>query len=182
MTRHWLQLAYQIEMLTTFRIGTGYGIAGVVDSRTVRTAAGAVYVPGSSLKDRVRYHLGFLAKELGYPHGDSACRGDNPCPICNLLGNTAHEATLSFSDLHLARESNLHSLLSNERQVQMVRPFFEVSHRTNVMISRSRGVAQERHLFTSEVGAAGLFFDGRIDGYLSNAGRQLTINTGNTGS
>lgn len=176
MTRYSLQLAYRVETVTQFHLGTGYGIAGVVDARTARTTAGAVYLPGSSLKGRVRYHLGFLAHESGYLHNESACRADTLCPLCNLLGNAAHETTLSFSDLYLSAESDVGLLLARKDRDQAIRPFFEVSRRTNVMISRRRGVAQERHLFTSEVGAAGLFFTGRVDGYVSDAGRQLTIN------
>jgi CRISPR/Cas system CSM-associated protein Csm3 (group 7 of RAMP superfamily) len=175
-TQQTLQLTYQLETLTGFHVGTGYGIAGLVDRRTTHTATGAVYLPGSSLKGRVRHHLGLLVEEFGYPsHNEGTCREGLPCPLCNLLGNAAHEATLSFSDLHLSSESDLKDLLRDRSIVPSLRPYFEVSLRTNVMISRRRGVASKGHLYTTEVGAAGLVFAGRIEGYFSDAGRTFSI-------
>lgn len=158
-----LSLTYEIEMLTAFHIGTGYGLAGVVDERTVRAANGSVYVPGSSVKGRARYHLGLLAEAFDFRHDGPRCQRPN-CPLCTLFGSPRREATLLFSDATLT-----------EVWKEELRPFHEFESRYNVALSRRRGVALEKLLFSTEAGAAGLQFQGRIEGHLDDSGQTVAM-------
>jgi CRISPR/Cas system CSM-associated protein Csm3 (group 7 of RAMP superfamily) len=166
MSRLALNLTYELEMLTAFHIGTGYGLAGVVDERTARAANCNVYVPGSSVKGRARYHLGLLAEPFGFRHDGPRCQRPD-CPLCALFGSPRREATLIFSDAALA-----------ETWDETLRPFYEFENRYNVALSRRRGVALEKLLFGTEVGAAGLRFQGRIEGHLDDSGQMAAVGKG----
>ncbi|MEZ4837187.1 MAG: RAMP superfamily CRISPR-associated protein [Caldilineaceae bacterium] len=54
MTSLLVQLSYTIAFDTAYHIGSGYGLAGLIDAGIVRRRDGSVYVPGSSLKGRLR--------------------------------------------------------------------------------------------------------------------------------
>ena len=190
-----VQLRYEIEALTPLHIGTGYGLAGVADAGALRRLEGgrpgAVYLPGSSIKGRARYHLELLAPSLqgvaglaGFgqdpDHRDHPCRDGNLCPACNIFGSTAHEGPLFFSDALLATDDDLAMVIegNDDQGQEQVRRLYERQVRTNVMLSRRRGVAREQHLFTTEVAAPGLRFRGTIGGFLPDQGRRLAVGDG----
>jgi len=184
-----LQVTYEIESLAPLHIGTGYGQAGVVDLGTVRRMQagrpGAVFVPGSSIKGRARFRVEQIAPRLAAcgaiepfewsnTHRDRPCRSAPFCPVCNLFGSPARPGTLFFSDATLALECAVASRVGPDADEE-VRALYEREVRPNVMLSRRRRVALERHLFTTEVAAAGLRYRGTVDGYVDDQGRTLTI-------
>ena len=192
MTATEVLLGYEIETLSPLHVGTGYGLAGILDAGTVRRMEGgqpgAVYVPGSSLKGRARYHLELMATNLAEPlmpqqlklgsnHRDNPCRGEVLCPVCNLFGSTAQEGPMVFSDAHLAPESELVAMVKTQdrREQEELRRLYERQERTNVMLSRRRGVARQQHLFTTEMVAPGLHFVGTVTGAVASQGRVLTV-------
>ena len=90
---------------------------------------------------------------------------------CNVFGSIRQAGALFFSDLRLVDDQADLAKLDGGR----LQPLFEHAVRTNVMISRPRGVAFERHLFTTEVGTPELYLGGRISGEMMSHGRTLTV-------
>ena len=67
-----IKLTYQIHFLTPVHVGTGYGFAGFLDSVVVRDGQGHIYLPGSSIKGKVRQQpVGWLT---GWAWGRSSVR------------------------------------------------------------------------------------------------------------
>ncbi len=60
MTLHKVELELALELLSPLHIGTGYGLAGYLDARVLTDEDGYPYVPGSSLKGRLRNYLARL--------------------------------------------------------------------------------------------------------------------------
>jgi CRISPR/Cas system CSM-associated protein Csm3 (group 7 of RAMP superfamily) len=169
-----IELTLGLRPLSAWHIGTGYGLAGVVDARTARTGEGLVYVPGSTVKGRVRYRFREVTEALGVDGcpPDHPCReADTPCPLCNVFGSIRGSGALFFSDLRLIED--LHDLARLEEG--RYRPLFEHETRTNVMISRRRGVAFEQRLFTTEAGAPELYLVGDVAGTLETCERTLDV-------
>jgi CRISPR/Cas system CSM-associated protein Csm3 (group 7 of RAMP superfamily) len=74
------------------------------------------------------------------------------------------EGQLVFHDAPLTQEwENLAYERENGTWLNLAE-FFETEHRTNVSISRRRGVAVEQRLFSSEVAARGLEFHAKVSG------------------
>jgi CRISPR/Cas system CSM-associated protein Csm3 (group 7 of RAMP superfamily) len=169
-----IELRLGLRPLSAWHIGTGYGLAGIVDARTTRTGGGIVYVPGSTVKGRVRFRFQEVMDALGIDgcQPDHPCKGpDAPCPVCNVFGSVRQSGALFFSDLRLVENQSDLAQLEGGRY----RPLFEHETRTNVMISRPRGVAFEQRLFTMEAGAPELYLVGDVTGRLEPCGRTLTM-------
>jgi CRISPR-associated protein Csx10 len=169
-----IEFTLGLRPVSAWHIGTGYGLAGVVDARTARTGEGLVYVPGSTVKGRVRYRFREVMEALrvdGCP-ADHPCReADTPCPLCNVFGSIRRSGALFFSDLHLIEDLDDLARLEGGRY----RPLFEHETRTNVMISRPRGVAFEQRLFSIEAGAPELYLVGDVTGTVDPCGRTLAV-------
>ena len=52
-----IRIEYTLVFTSAFHIGSGYGMAGVVDATVVRHRNGDLYVPGSTIKGRTRWRL-----------------------------------------------------------------------------------------------------------------------------
>jgi CRISPR/Cas system CSM-associated protein Csm3 (group 7 of RAMP superfamily) len=170
-----IELDLGLRPLSAWHVGTGYGLAGVLDARTVRTGEGTLYIPGSTVKGRVRYHFRRAMDPLGIAGCEPAqpCRDPHAlCPLCSVFGSIRRSGALFFSDLRLVEDQEDLARLDGGRY----RSLFEHDTRTNVMISRLRGVAFEQRLFTTEVGTPELYLVGDIRGRLNPCGRVLTVN------
>jgi len=174
-----------IQFTSPFHIGTGYGLAGYLDATAVRRRDGNIYVPGASVKGRARWCLtGILGKP--WDHDLKPCLPNGPggtvCTLCNLLGSTYREPRLFFGDAVLAYEADLvqqaiaasdpHDRPGDHEQIAMRRRA-QVERRSQTSISRQRGVVKEELLFVTELGQAGLSFEGVVEGILPDAGRTL---------
>lgn len=169
-----IELDLGLQPLSAWHIGTGYGLAGVVDATTARAGEGLIYIPGSTIKGRTRYRFRQVMEALNITgcEPDQPCRGPNTlCPICNVFGSIREGGTLFFSDLQMVDDQADLAKLDGGR----FQPLFEHAIRTNVMISRPRGVALERHLFTTEVGTPELYLTGDVSGEMMSRGRTLKV-------
>ncbi|MCE7987661.1 MAG: hypothetical protein DYG89_41380 [Caldilinea sp. CFX5] len=171
MSRCKINIRVQLILEAPLHTGVGYGLAGFLDARTLLDAQGYPYIAGSTLKGRLRYYLRGLLPAL-----DAAGNGDQV--LARLFGAREQAGALTFTDLRLsdgwlrlfqqmaARGERIDDLLTQQR--------------TNVMLSRLRGVALEQHLFTVETAPAHFTFTGEIFGYLaldaSKAQTTLKIN------
>lgn len=164
-----IDLQVRLELETPLHVGTGYGLAGYIDARTLAGPDGYPYIPGSSLKGRLRYYLRRLLPALGRGTG-------NPGPLENLFGEEEQVGNLFFTDLRLDRAwVNLAERLRQRTDEETPVEGLLTRRHTNVMLSRLRGVAVEQRLFTVETVTPHLGFHGRIHGHLSDEGRTLTV-------
>lgn len=163
MTRYKIDIHLRLELASGLHIGTGYGLAGYLDARTLTGSNGHPLIAGSSLKGRLRFYADQLLP--GRPDEEKA-------PLVTLFGKENQEGCLFFGDLHLAKAWQDLAAQSGGRSAP---PGLLTQRRTNVMLSRLRGVALERRLFTVEAAAPHLTFEGEISGVLPDSGRVLTI-------
>ena len=164
MTLHTVEMSLRLELTSALHIGTGYGLAGYLDALTLTDADGYPYVPGSSLKGRLRYYATDLLRQWG--------QADSPA-LENLFGAEDRAGSLIFADLSLTPDwRNLIKQAGGVHAAIGLR----TERRTHVMLSRLRGVALEQHLFSVETVPAHLTFTGRIFGRLPDEGRVVTVN------
>ena len=170
-----LRLDYTLEMLDEFHIGSGAGIAGLVDRAVLRLSNGELVVPGSTIKGRVRYRTEQLAHLLGATvcggradHG--LCRPESPstaavdlCLICRLFGSEWWPGTLFCSDARLI--DPLRDTVYEQRDLDDSSELdFQTVNRTRTRMNRRFRRVEEGALFTSQHGVAGLSFTGKIEG------------------
>lgn len=164
-----IDLPVVIHLETPLHIGTGYA-RGLLDRTVVQGRLWdeiekrwkqQVYLPGSSLKGRVRHICEQLACRYQVPvcrspRPGNMCRPWKPCLVCRVFGSPGQGSGLAFDDAHLTREwsdlvkSGLDPLIT----------------RTQVQLSRRRSVSAEARLFASEYTAESLSFATRITGRL----------------
>jgi len=138
-------------------IGTGFA-RGLVDRTVVRGRDGLVYVPGSALKGKARDACEALARlsnlgECDAPHPHAMAKHD-ACIVCHIFGAPAHPATLRWHSAPLSAEWT-----KALRSVPKSRAAFgQVGTKTQAQLSRTRGVAAEARLYTSEFATEGLTF------------------------
>jgi CRISPR/Cas system CSM-associated protein Csm3 (group 7 of RAMP superfamily) len=146
-------------------IGTGYGHAGYLDAVMTTDARGYPYVPGSSLKGRLRYYLSRLLPALAPDANSDTLQ-------TTLFGSKEHTGGLFFDNLHLTEKwaALVEEALADSSALGLARGNAPVlsQRQTNVMLSRLRGVAMERRLFTVESAPAHLAFSGRIHGIVED--------------
>lgn len=153
-----VELKFQIELLDGMRIGgAGGGLEiGGVDPNLMALkdpVSGEPYVPGSSLKGKLR---SILEREHGLGQAGEPCDcGLKTCPVCPVFGAHTHKKTecgtsrLTVRDAHFTKESG-DSWRRN--------PILEL--KTENIIVRDRGQALNPR--TQERVPAGTKFDGEM--------------------
>lgn len=158
MSRCKVEITMQLQLEAPLHTGVGYGLAGFLDARTLLDAQGYPYIAGSTLKGRLRYYLRRLLPTL-------SVAGEDKQVVARLFGEREQAGTLTFTDLRLSDawlRLFQQMAASGERIGDLL-----TQQRTNVMLSRLRGVALEQHLFTVETMPAHFTFTGKIFGYLA---------------
>ncbi len=164
-----IDLPIVIRLEGPLHIGTGYArglldrtvVQGRLWDETEQRWRQQVYLPGSSLKGRVRHICERLARRYGVPVCDAPrpgnmCHPWQPCLVCRVFGSPGQSSGLTFDDAHLTREWS-----------DLVKSGLDpMTTRTQVQLSRRRGVAAEARLFASEYTAENLSFETRITGRL----------------
>jgi CRISPR/Cas system CSM-associated protein Csm3 (group 7 of RAMP superfamily) len=158
-----VEITIAITLETAAHIGTGLGLAQLLDDRTVQgphaqdTRFELPYLPGASLKGRLRYHARQLSAALGWKDDD------RNATEAALFGFDHQAGSLMYSDLHLDREAFADLLDS-----QNIAPLQGIvrNERSFVSLSRERRVALEGRLFRLELAERDLVFRGDIQGYL----------------
>lgn len=167
MSRCKVEIAIQLALETPLHTGVGAGLAGFLDARTLLDAQGYPYIAGSSVKGRLRYYLrGLLPAFIN-------TRDEGEQVLARIFGQQEQAGALTFTDLRLSEEwiFLFRPMLENHQAIGDLL----TQQRTNVMLSRLRGVALEQHLFTVETAPAHFTFEGRISGYLSLDHAKLTV-------
>ncbi|MBI5187363.1 MAG: hypothetical protein HZA01_16780 [Nitrospinae bacterium] len=165
-------LKIQITPRTPFHIGSGLGVSGIIDKAMLKDASGLPYIPGSTLKGRIKYHYTRL-----YPlfHSDPICIDyaaccaipdvRSCCSVCRIFGSRAHRGGLVFKDA-LQTKPQFKGIPSRRVEFMKTYPPFSPSIRMGVKISRRRRVAEEKKLFSMEVSSPQLPYETEIAGRL----------------
>lgn len=173
----WVQvdLALTITFAGALHSGSGYD-RGLIQRTVVRDASGDVYIPGSSLKGKVRNACEDLARRCklpvcGLPRAGMSLDEHDPksCLVCRVFGaigaNVPSGRSLYWTDAHLTEEwrKQFASL-----QSPWAAPVWgQTTTRTQVRLNRACGIASEGLLYTSEFSLPQLQFTGRVSGWLS---------------
>jgi len=148
-----------IQVRGPMHIGTGFA-RGLVNRTVVKGRDGLVYIPGSALKGKVRSACEALAclyklGECNAPHPQQMAADHNKCLVCRIFGAPGRGSSLRWQAAHLTKD-----------WVDALRPepkkrsaWGQTTTRTQVQLSRTRGLAAEARLFTSEFTAEGLTFE-----------------------
>lgn len=164
-----ITLRLTVTLEGALHIGTGLGVAQILDDRIVQGphphvegAGGAElpYIPGSSLKGRLRYHVRLLSTLIS----EYQTEAPNTSEL-RLFGSPAAAAGLSFGDAYIA-DVALARQLAGDRDNPPLAPLFARSERSFVALSRSRRVALDQRLFRLELADSGLVFAADVRGRL----------------
>jgi CRISPR/Cas system CSM-associated protein Csm3 (group 7 of RAMP superfamily) len=140
-------------------IGTGFA-RGLLNRTVVKGRDGLVYVPGSVLKGKARAACEALARlyqmsDCHAPHPQRMVGDRQSCVVCSIFGAPGIGSQLQW---HMARLTSdwVEALRPNttERGV-----FGQTIARTQVQLSRKRGMALESRLYASEFAMEGLTFE-----------------------
>lgn len=151
------RLPYTLTFRSPIGIFTGLGIAGLTDRTVVRRASGLPFIPGSTVKGRLRF---FASRALANGHAPEPFRVHGPdephckdreraCTLCRLFGNPAIPALLRFGDAEPA--GDVREILVRLREASgnpVVSADAEI--RPGVAVSRRRKTALRDHLFFDE--------------------------------
>lgn len=157
------QYAYTLEFRAPVSIFTGLGIAGLVDRTVVRKASGlpytpgSPYIPGSSVKGRLRFFAERLLQSGVAPsdyrlhaEGSPVCKAmDGACTICRLFGNPSLPALLRVGQASPEPpwDALFRQLLDADRN-PVAHPDVEI--RPGIALSRITRTALPDHLFFDE--------------------------------
>src|SRR5262249_22018008 len=150
----------------SLHVGTGYS-RGLIQRTVAHDAQGNVYIPGSSLKGKTRNACEELARccnltVCGLPRvGDAPSTANHQpeqCLVCRVFGTPGGNATdgrgLFWHNAYLTEEWRRETTITG-------RPMGQTTIRTQVQLSRARGIAAEDRLYTSEFAMRGTAFTGR---------------------
>jgi CRISPR/Cas system CSM-associated protein Csm3 (group 7 of RAMP superfamily) len=177
MKKKGINLELTIRFSSPFIIGSGFGIAGLIDLTTVKDTDNIVYLPASSLKGKVRSEFKKNMEAMGIPVCNSTINGrtdickagdiKDACVICRVFGSVFHPGCLIFEDAVMDDETmaNLREIVKN----RMI-PAFQSSVRTGIRINRWLKTAEEGALFTFETVNSSFVFKSSIKGrcYISD--------------
>jgi CRISPR/Cas system CSM-associated protein Csm3 (group 7 of RAMP superfamily) len=169
-----IQIDLSLQFTGAFNVGSGTAGGSLAQRPLLKDWRGLPYLPGSSLKGRLRHTCKQLAEGLKQascadPRAEVMCpngpSGDKPCPICRLFGSPAFPGPLVFSDLILAEPEFL------------TRNPPPTSLRYGVGISRYRRVAEDDLLYSTEVFLPGgpVIFKGSISGQIDEPDLGLLV-------
>ena len=167
-----VRIQVTLHMTNAFNIGTGAMAGSPANKPLVKNRQGLPYIPGSTLKGRLRHACEAVARTQGEqicgspvpermcPDSEEVGRGQL-CPACRLFGSPWYTSPLRFSDLTLI------SPFKPGSEAKAIR----TNLRHGVSLSRQRRVAEEDLLYTTEVFLPGgqVAFQGWVEGNIQDA-------------
>lgn len=170
-----------ITLESQYHIGSGYGLARVIDSLLRVDTDGVPVIPGSTISGNVGQGLydilrfkyfenqwdnlcDFHKPDTENPRLPCALLNDkrkNPCLLCYFMGSSAEDGVVdwvdfpSVSDPRLLRPLLKSNKYTQDERAQYIKPY--ASHKRDMRT----GTVMERHFFVQEEGAA-LKFEGTL--------------------
>lgn len=169
MSRTKIDLQFPIVLDGPLAIWSGFR-RGQIQRTVMRGTHGLPFIPASTLKGRVRDVAERLAQTLdheicGTPNPKRMCGNGKLCLICRTFGSPGISALSGHTGL-IWRDAKLIDEQGAPIEIKREEANALYYARTQVQLSRLRGTALERHLFTSETTIENLRFGGRVRGWL----------------
>lgn len=167
-----INLELKITFASPFMVGSGFGRAGFLDVSTMKDSSNIVYLPGTSIKGRLRSEFkknmevlveGSLCNSFisGRTEICKTARIEDACVICRLFGSEFFEGSLIFEDAVVdVKTRNILSKIEKDRTL----PVFQSSIRTGTRINRYSKTVDEGALFTLETVNKAIVLHSRIYG------------------
>ncbi|QGT99793.1 hypothetical protein SYNTR_1200 [Candidatus Syntrophocurvum alkaliphilum] len=157
-----LKVELEARFDSAYSISSGTGLAGIMDSYVLRDARNIPFVPGTTIKGRMRYNTTIMARALDIEVCNNDVNGNEPCKNCivcayfGAAGNT-YPGALYFDNLYPVLDNMSESYIAS-----LMMP------RRGVTIERQRGVAGNKLLFNQEVfsPSEAIAFAGSFEGSL----------------
>jgi CRISPR/Cas system CSM-associated protein Csm3 (group 7 of RAMP superfamily) len=181
------RLGYTLTFRAPVGVFTGLGIAGLVDRTVVRDSGEVPFIPGSTVKGRLRFFAERLLLSGAVPaplrfHGQDRphCKSlSGACTLCRLFGNPSIPALVRVGEATLGEpwRSPVKALIDANRN-PVVRPDVEI--RPGIALSRQRRTVLPDHLFFDEAVPAGVRFEGTLvlDGTVLETERIFLVGVG----
>ncbi|MCB8983455.1 MAG: hypothetical protein H6659_06510 [Ardenticatenaceae bacterium] len=185
-----VEINVKISARSPLNIGAGAQQGTLAQQGMVKDTHGWPYIPASSLKGKWRHAVEQVARSLEMPEvcttNDRMCRRQDPCIVCQIFGSPWSPGKLHFANLVLSGPPVILTLQEDPSY------YPRTVERTGVAINRQRRVAEDHHLYNTELFWPGieLEFSGILRGDISQrqaallqAGLRLltTLGRGNTG-
>lgn len=162
-----LKIDYSVEFRSGFHIGTGAGVAKILDGATYRkrhpdTRQLVPCIPGSSVKGVLKSRTEAMAGAFGIQFCDleTACLSERRCLSCRLYGSSLWPGTLRFSDL-----TPMQSWIDVTRGIEDSPIPSSLSRvRMGTGVDRATRTVEEDVLYSMEQSAEGIGLTGTIAG------------------
>lgn len=153
-----INLKLTIAFRSPFIVSSGFGIAGLVDSSTVKNRDNIVYLPASSIKGKIKseFKKNMEALNAGYvcnsivSHKKDICQHKdmkNACVICRIFGSEFYDGSLVFEDALIDINSmNILSKIERNKTISSC----QSSTRTGIKINRLLKTTEEGAMLTLE--------------------------------
>lgn len=161
----------RIEADTPIHIGSGLGISGIIDRALTKDGESNVYIPGSTIKGRVKYNYTllcpFLLGGVNCIQQNTYCKKEDLkkcCAICQIFGSKLHHGLFIFRDAALIEQG--FQGLPYRNRLKTIKDFkhMQTLTRRGVKISRQRKVAEEKKLFSIETSSPYFIYETDISG------------------
>ena len=151
-------LKVRIDFKADFTIGTGYGLAGILDNTVIKTRDHVPYIPGTTIKGNIRkscFEISSMLNLLPEAYKPSV---DKDSILARIFGNELKEASLCFSSAYPANMHSIECFSSHFVQGE--------SHNKIDWLTRT---AEEDHLFAYEAASRMLEYSFDItENYISD--------------
>ena len=158
MDKRIVNLQIDITFHSPFIVGSGFGMAGIIDSTTVKDNDNIVFVPASTIKGKIRSEFKKVWESFGEAVCNSIianrpeiCKSDDikdACAMCRIFGSEFYEGHLIFEDAVMdSKTRELFSKIVKSRPL----PAFQSSIRTGTRLNRYLRTVEKGALFTFEV-------------------------------
>jgi len=153
-------ITYNVDFKSDYHIGSGFGIAGVVDDTLVKDAKGRLLIPGKTLKGIIRdacedlvnaFHIPELVCNGTVANGGKMCgvnRSGNTCLLCLIFGSEAIPSHFRFQSAR--RRDAVGDLMGEEEMSSALQALSRIE--AHNCIDRDTGTATEKLLFAYELG------------------------------
>lgn len=157
-----LNIKISLTLKSPLHIGASAATGTTAVRGLLKDQQGWPYIPASAFKGRLRHTVERLANSLGRSACDThhlTCENiQTACPVCRIFGSPWISGSARFGDLALSQPE-----LWN-REYRGKNPYPRTDYRHGVGISRTRRVAQDALLYTTELFQPGapLVFSGEL--------------------
>lgn len=182
MDKRIVNLQLDISFRSQFIFGSGFGMAGIIDSTTVKDNDNIAFIPGSSIKGKIRSEFKKVLESLEEPVCNSIianrlemCKSDdikNACAVCRMFGSEFYDGSLIFEDAvmdHGTRDF-FSRIIKN-----MPVPAFQSSIRTGTRLNRYLKTVDEGALFTFEGVHPYITFTSSISGFCNMSNEEYSL-------